>query len=409
MTVVYKSLINLVLKECHYSPFSGNLSEDRTREKIKTCIWWPMWQKDVAEYFKTCDRFQKANKSTGKRLENMIKIQEPSRPWEIVHMDWLTGLPPGGDGSYNAFLVIVDRFSKTQIFLPCHKDDTAMDTALLIWNRVVSWTGIFTNIISDRDPKFTSEMWTNFHQLFGTTLSSSTAYHPQTDGLAERMIQTLDDMVRRFCAYSLELKDCDGFTHDWCTLLPELELAYKTSTHSSTNQAPATLEKGWNPKLPQDSLGKDLVEIHPTAASFNGMLDKASKHAVRFMEDSFSYAKAKWDKSHATPDFNVGDLVLVSTTNFNNIKECKKLKEFFAGTFVIEALHGENAVELELSEELSNKHPTFPVSLIKPYKSSDAERFPLRNKVPQAIPPIESSGSKKINKALKERKLRTNK
>ncbi|MBW0587303.1 hypothetical protein O181_127018 [Austropuccinia psidii MF-1] len=244
-------------------------------------------------------------------------------------MDWVTGLPPGGYRSYNACLVIVDRFSKTPIFLTCHKDDTAMDTDLLLWNRVVSWTGIFTNIISDRDPKFTSALWRNHHQLFGTKLSFSTAYHPQTDGLAERMIQTLEDMVRIFCAYSLEFKDCDGFTYDWCTLLPALEVAYKTSIHASTNQTPAILEKRWNPKLPQDSLRKDLIEIHPTAASFKGMLDKAIMHAVKCMEDSFSYAKDKWDKLHATPDFKVGDLVLVSTTNFNNIKVCKTLKYSF--------------------------------------------------------------------------------
>ncbi|MBW0558308.1 hypothetical protein O181_098023, partial [Austropuccinia psidii MF-1] len=62
-------------------------------------------------------------------------------------MDWVTGLPPGGDRSYNACLVIVARFSKTPILLPFHKDDTSMDTAILIWNRAVSWTGIFTNII----------------------------------------------------------------------------------------------------------------------------------------------------------------------------------------------------------------------------------------------------------------------
>ncbi|MBW0563209.1 hypothetical protein O181_102924 [Austropuccinia psidii MF-1] len=204
----------------------------------------------------------------------MIKIQEPRRPWEIVHMDWVTGLPPGGDRSYNACLVIVDRFSKTPILVPCHKDDTAIDIALLIWNIVVSWTGIFKNIIS---PSF------------------STAYHPQTDGLAERMIQTLEDMVRTFWAYGLELKDCDGFIHDWCTLLPALESAYKTSIHASTNQTPAILEKGWNPKLPQDSLRKDLIEIHPTAASFKGMLDKGRKHAVRCMKDPFAYAKDKCD------------------------------------------------------------------------------------------------------------------
>ncbi|MBW0588113.1 hypothetical protein O181_127828 [Austropuccinia psidii MF-1] len=115
MSAVNRSLINLVLEECHDTPFSGHLSEDRTRGKVKTCIWWPMWQKDVAEYCKTCEGCQKASQSTGKRLGNMIKIQELSRPWEIFHMNWVTGLPPGGDGSYNACLVFVDRFSQTPI------------------------------------------------------------------------------------------------------------------------------------------------------------------------------------------------------------------------------------------------------------------------------------------------------
>ncbi|MBW0551471.1 hypothetical protein O181_091186 [Austropuccinia psidii MF-1] len=118
-------------------------------------------------------------------------------------MDWVTGLPPGGDRSYNAFLVILDGFSRTPIFLPFHKDHTAVYKAFLICNRVVSWTGILTSIIIDRDPKSTSALPKNLHQLFGTKMSFSTAYHPQTDGLAERMIQTLEDMVRRLCAYGL--------------------------------------------------------------------------------------------------------------------------------------------------------------------------------------------------------------
>ncbi|MBW0511760.1 hypothetical protein O181_051475 [Austropuccinia psidii MF-1] len=199
------------------------------------------------------------------------------------------------------------------------------------------------------------------------------------------MIQTFEDMVRRFCATGIGIQNI----------------------HSSTDQTPAIIEKGWNPKLPQDSLRKDLVEINPTAGSFKGMLEKAIKHAIRCMEDSFACAKDKWDKSHTTPDFKVEDLVLVSTTNFNKIKGYKKIK--FEGHFVIKALHGENAIEVELSKELRNMHPKFPVSMVKPYKSSDAEKFPLRKKVPQNIPPIESSGTKKITKVLKERKLRANK
>ncbi|MBW0468284.1 hypothetical protein O181_007999 [Austropuccinia psidii MF-1] len=127
------------------------------------------------------------------------------------------------------------------------------------------------------------------------------------------------------------------------------------------------------------------------------------------MEDSFAYAKDKWDKSHATPDFKVGDLVLVSTTNFNKIKGFTKLKDSFSGPFVIKALHGENAIEVELSEELGNKHPTFSLSLVKPYESGDTENFPFRNKAPQHRPPIELSDTRKITKVLQERKLRTKK
>ncbi|MBW0480281.1 hypothetical protein O181_019996 [Austropuccinia psidii MF-1] len=205
------------------------LCQERTREKVKTCIWWLMWKKDIAEYCKTCDRCQKENKFTGKRLGSMIEIEEPGRPWETVHMDWVNGLPPGGDRSYNACVGIIDSFSKNQNFYTCQKDDTGMDTALLIWNRVVSLTGIFTKIISNRDPKFTSALCMNLHQLFGTKLFFSTAYCPQTGGLAERMIQTLEEMVRGVCAYGLEFKDCDGLINYLCTLLPQLELAYKNS------------------------------------------------------------------------------------------------------------------------------------------------------------------------------------
>ncbi|MBW0557707.1 hypothetical protein O181_097422 [Austropuccinia psidii MF-1] len=96
-----RMLIKTILLECHDNIYSGKLSEDRKMERIKTCAWWPSWRKDVIEYCHSCDRRQKANKATGKRFDLMIHIQEPSTPWEVVHMDWVTDLPPGGDKSYN--------------------------------------------------------------------------------------------------------------------------------------------------------------------------------------------------------------------------------------------------------------------------------------------------------------------
>ncbi|MBW0556051.1 hypothetical protein O181_095766 [Austropuccinia psidii MF-1] len=276
-----------------------------------------------------------------------------------------------------------------------------MHKALLLWIRVFSHARLFKNIISDRHPKFTSALWTNIHRFFGTKLSFSTTYHPQTDGLAEIMIQTLEDMIRRVRAYGLEFKDSDGFTHDWCTLIPALELEYKTSVNLSTGQTPAMLEKGWNPRLSADTLRKDLIDIHPTASSFKIILHKVKHHAKQSINDAFEYGKQKWDKSHKVPDFKVGELVIVSTLNFNNIKVPKKLKDCYVGPFAIVASHGTNLVQVELSEELENKDPPFPVSLIKPYQPTNKELFPLGNPTPLIVPPVEQIEDRKIKKVIK--------
>ncbi|MBW0550644.1 hypothetical protein O181_090359 [Austropuccinia psidii MF-1] len=145
-------------------------------------------------------------------------------------MDWVTGLVPGGKEDYNAFLIIVDRFRKSMRCL-CHKEDTAMDTALLFWNKIISTGGVPKIIISDTDPKFTSEFWTNL----------------------------------RFCAYGMEYKDHEGYTHDLVTLLPAVQLVYNTSQQSTTGKTPALVQKGWNPLLPVNHLKKNLLTIHPTA------------------------------------------------------------------------------------------------------------------------------------------------
>ncbi|MBW0474238.1 hypothetical protein O181_013953 [Austropuccinia psidii MF-1] len=135
------------------------------------------------------------------------------------------------------------------------------------------------------------------------------------------------------------------------------------------------LEKRWNTKLPADTLRKDLIYMNPMASRFKITHHKLKNNAKKSMDDTFDYAKQKWDKSQKVPEFKVGDLVQVSTLNFNNIKGPNKLKDYYVGPFVIVYLHGTNAVYVELSGELENKHPTFPVSLIKPYQPADKEFF----------------------------------
>ncbi|MBW0513551.1 hypothetical protein O181_053266 [Austropuccinia psidii MF-1] len=139
--------------------------------------------------------------------------------------------------------------------------------------------------------------------MLSTKFAFYIAYHPQTDGLAEKMIQTMEDILRRFCAYDMEYKHHEGYTHDWVTLLPALQLAYNTIQHSTTGKPPSLVEKGWNPLLPVDHLKKNLLAIGLTAKDFHDMWKKACDTVSKCIADANEYNKQRWDKSHMEPDF----------------------------------------------------------------------------------------------------------
>ncbi|MBW0491378.1 hypothetical protein O181_031093 [Austropuccinia psidii MF-1] len=367
LTIVDRDPISLLLQEFHNFPYMGHMSEDRTMERVASTAGWPKWEQELSEYINNCKRFQKAKRKNGKKYGLLQNIEQPKHPGETITMDWATGLVPGGKEKFNSFLIIVDRFSKSMRCLSCHKGDTAIDTALLFWKNIISTCGVPKIIISDRDQKFTSEFWTNLYDMLGTKIAFSTAYHPQTDGLAERMIQKMEDILRRLCAYGMEYKENEVYTHDWVTLLPAVQLAYNTSQHSTTGKTPALVEKGWNPLLPVDHLKKNLLTIHPTAKDFNEMWKRACDTASKGIAEAKEYNKQRWDKSHMESDFKEGDQVLVSTLNFNILKGLKKMRDSFVGPFTIIKFIGKNAVEVKITEEFSRKHPVFPVSLVKPY------------------------------------------
>ncbi|MBW0528906.1 hypothetical protein O181_068621 [Austropuccinia psidii MF-1] len=303
----------------------GHMSKDRTMERAESTAWWPKWEQGLSKYINTFERCHKAHRKHRKNYWLPQYIEEPKHPWEIIKMDWFTGIVPRGKESFDSFLIIIDRFSKSVRCLPCHKEDTEMDTALFFWNNLISTCGVPKIIFCDRDPKFTSEFWTNLHDMPGTKLAFSTAYHPQTDGLAERMIQTMEDILKRLCEYGMEYKDHEGYTHDWVTLLPAL----------------------------------NLLTIHPTAQDFHDMWKKACDTSAKFIAEEKEYNKQRWDKSHMEPDFKEGDQVLVSALNLNNLKRPKKMRDSFLGPFTTIKLIGKNATE-EDKFPSRKKNPTPP-------------------------------------------------
>ncbi|MBW0508964.1 hypothetical protein O181_048679 [Austropuccinia psidii MF-1] len=106
----------------------------------------------------------------------------------------------------------------------------------------------------------------------------------------------MEEILRSFCAYGMEYKDHDGYTHDWVTLLPEVQLSYNTSQNSTTGKTLALVEKGWNPPLPVDCLKKNLLTIYPTAKGFHEMWKRSCDTANKCIAEEKEYNKQRWDK-----------------------------------------------------------------------------------------------------------------
>ena len=105
--------------------------------------------------------------------------------------------------------------------------------------------GIPDIIVSDRDARFTSNFWKSLMKQWGTKLAMSTAFHPQTDGQAEKANSIIE---RYFRAYATHCP------HDWDTLLPMAEFAYNSSRHQSTDMSPFKADLGYVPRALLDTL-----------------------------------------------------------------------------------------------------------------------------------------------------------
>ena len=86
---------------------------------------------------------------------------------------------------------MVDQFSKILVIIPLGDDSNAELVARAFFMHVVQICGLPKRIISDRDPQFVGNVWTKLMAKMGTSLSFSTAYHPQTDGQSEWAIRSI--------------------------------------------------------------------------------------------------------------------------------------------------------------------------------------------------------------------------
>ncbi|GJW81412.1 putative reverse transcriptase domain-containing protein [Tanacetum coccineum] len=173
---------------------------------------------------------------------------------------------------------------------------------------VVSRHGVPVLIISDRESRFTSHFWKSLNKALGTQLDMSTAYHPQTNGQSERIIQTLEEMLRA-CVID--------FGKGWDRHLPLVEFSYNNSYHTSIKAAPFEALYGQKCRSPicWAEVGDAQLTGPEIAHETTEKIIQIKKHIQAVRDRQKSYA----DRRLKPLEFEVGDKVMLKVSPWKGV------------------------------------------------------------------------------------------
>jgi len=358
------ALKRLLLREHHDVVIAGHFGRDKTYAGLSINFVWPGLQKDTFDYVSQCPVCQ-VTKSSNQRPAGLLKpLPIPSQRFDVVNMDLIGPLPQTING-HTAILTVVDRLSKTAIFAPTTMTVDAPGLARLFFDHVFRRFGMPTAIVSDRDPRFISNFWQTLMSHLGTSLKMSTAFHPQTDGLAERANRTIEEMLRAVI---------DRKTHNnWDELLTPLEFAYNNSVHRSTGYTPFYMLYGFHPHTPAT-----LLNVRSSSAPAVDDVLRTISSTIQLAKYNLHNAQHRQsvdaNKRRRDENFLVGEKVYVSTKNFSNLPHTsRKLIQKYVGPYPIIAKIGESAYKLLLPSSIK-MHDVFNVSLLKRNIPTDDDR-----------------------------------
>jgi hypothetical protein len=147
-------------------------------------------KKDIAKYIARCLECQQVKVEHQHPTGLLQPFPLLEWKWEVITMDFIIGLPKTIK-QHDAIMVVVDKLSKVAHFIPIKSTYKVVNIAEIFMREIFRLHGMPTTIISDRDPKFTSNFWKGLFEGLGTKLNFSITYHPQIDGQIKEQIKYL--------------------------------------------------------------------------------------------------------------------------------------------------------------------------------------------------------------------------
>ena len=299
-----QSLRSAVLESLHGGPTGGHFGPEKLLAECRARFYWDHMETDVRDFCQQCLRCEGRNRPVPAPRAAMGRLHA-SRPFEVVGLDILTGLPATPSGNRH-LLVVVDFFSKWAEVFPL-KDLSAATVASVFVDEFIARFGCPERVHSDQGGCFVSEILEITCQRLGIERSTISSAHPSGNGIVERTNRTVLAMLAKFLN--------DDAHNRWDEHIPLLMLAYRSQVSKTTGFSPYKLLMGREPRLPAEAelnVPPSKARSSSTAEYFDRLRESLRvfhESALRRSGARHSINKRAYDQRLNELEFSVGETV----------------------------------------------------------------------------------------------------
>ena len=286
--VVPRSLQQRLLYLSHYPLLAGHPGGTKLYETLRIQYYWMFMAHDCYETVRSCGDCAKA-RGAAQQTRRPLRLFPPSGPFEFIGMDILGPLTRSADDS-RFVLVMTDRFTKLARAIPL-KSATAKVVAETFLESWIFPYGIPDIVLTDNGPNFVSKFFEHLNSLLGTKHLTTTAYHPQTNGQAERFNRTLCQRLRLFVS---------EHQTDWHSFVQPLTYAYNSQVTRSTGYTPFTLALTRPP--PPPAYHSPRSSTAPGVDTLRDRISTMTNNAARALHKRQQRYKRTYDRSARESD-----------------------------------------------------------------------------------------------------------
>ena len=221
----------------------GHLKFDSIYELITRRYWWYNMQSDIKSYIAECPECQLDQSANSYHADTPIRpIPSCALPFERWGIDFIQNLPETKSGNKH-IITAIDYATRWVVAKAVSRMDSNT-VAEFLYNNILLNYGAQFELIFDRGAALISETLSNFEKLQGMRHFASTPYHPQTNGMVERMHAMVGHAITTLSS---------GEPERWDEYLPQSIFAIRVRKHAVTKHSPFYLLYGVHPRIPGDT------------------------------------------------------------------------------------------------------------------------------------------------------------